>query len=242
MTTTFYSFPRSTATQKVRLCQHHKGALFDEERLIDLTRLDQLDPAFLAVNPRGQVPALVVDGVAIAESSIINELLEELHPERPLLPRDPLLRAQVRQWTKYVDLGPTVAIASPTFRAWVAPALTGHPDPGALLGRLAAVPEPVTRARWQRTVRGAISEQEVAEAWAHVGEMFARMEAMLAAGPWLIGDAYSLADAEATPIVVRTAHLGRAEVIASHPRVAAWFERVQALPNFAPTYAFVHAA
>lgn len=147
MTHVFYSFPRSTATQKVRLCQHHKGVSFDEERLIDLTRLDQLDPGFLAVCPSGQVPALVAAGRTIAESSIINEYLEERHPERRLLPQDPLLRAQIRMWTKYVDAGPTVKIASPTFQAWVAPGLAGHPDRDALLERVSRAPEPVTRAR-----------------------------------------------------------------------------------------------
>lgn len=234
-------FPRSSATQKVRLCQHHKGIAFTAEHVVDLVQLQQIDPAYLAINPRGQVPALVVDGRTLAESSIINEFLEESFPGRPLLPRDPLLRAEIRMWTKYIDAGPTVQIASPTYAAWVAPALADHPDRDGLLAQVSRVPEPSYRARWQRTIRSEISEQELATAWQSLTDMLTRMNDRLAAGPWLFGADYSLADVETTPIVVRITHLGRADLLAPHPHVVAWFERVQALANFAPTYAFLQA-
>lgn len=234
-------FPRSTATQKVRLCQHHKGLTFAAEHVVDLIQLQQLDPAYLAINPRGQVPALTVDGRTLAESSIINEFLEESFPERPLLPRDPRLRAEIRMWTKYVDTGPTVQIASPTFAAWVVPGLAGHPDRDGLLALVSRAPDPVTRARWQRTVRAEISEEEVATAWQAITTLLARMNDRLSAGPWLFGADYSLADVETTPLIVRVTHLGRADLLDPHPRVAAWLERVQARANFAPTYAFLQA-
>lgn len=234
-----HHFPLSTATQKVRLCQHHKGLTFAAEHVVDLVQLQQLAPAYLAINPRGQVPALVVDGRTLGESSIINEFLEESFPDRPLLPRDPLLRAEIRMWTKYVDADPTVQIASPTYAAWVAPALAGHPDRDGLLALVSRAPEPIIRARWQRTVRAEISAEELAAAWQSITDMLARMNDRLAAGPWLFGADYSLADVEATPIVVRVTHLGRTDLLTPHPRVTAWFERVQALPNFTPTYAFL---
>lgn len=240
MTLVFHSFPRSTATQKVRLCQHFKGITFAEERLVDLLRFEQLAPDYLALNPNGQVPTLVVDGHALTESSIINEYLEEAAPERPLLPREPRLRAQIRMWTKYIDSGPTVQIAAPTFKAWVAPGLAAHPDPAALRALVERAPEPTTRARWQRTIAG-LADAEVAAAWRAVAEMLARMERRLAAGEWLFGDAYSLADVETTPIVVRVTHLERGDLLTDLPGVRAWFDRVQALPNFAPTYAFLHS-
>lgn len=236
----FHAFPRSTATQKVRLCQHHKGLAFDE-RLVDLTRFDQLAPAYLALNPKGLVPTLVADGRPLTESSIINEFLDEQFPTRPLMPRDPLRRAEIRAWTKYIDAGPTVTIASPTYRAWVAPGLAGHPDREALLGVVARAPDPVTRGRWERTVRGEITDAEVDAAWRSIAEMLARMEARLSHGTWLFGDAYTLADVETTPIVVRIGHLGRDDLLADFPRVRAWFGQVRELPNFAPTYAFLAA-
>ncbi len=51
---------------------------------------------FLSISPMGRVPVLLVDGRPIFESSIINELLEELYPARPLFPSDPIARAEAR--------------------------------------------------------------------------------------------------------------------------------------------------
>lgn len=66
----------------------------------ELAFIDLADkPAwFLAVSPMGRVPVLLVDGTPVFESMVINELLEELHPSPPLLPADPLARAEARSW------------------------------------------------------------------------------------------------------------------------------------------------
>ena len=55
----------------------------------------------LAVSPYGKVPVLAIDDVAIYESAVINEYLEEAYPEKPLMPESPYDRAQVRIWTDY---------------------------------------------------------------------------------------------------------------------------------------------
>ena len=44
-----------------------------------------------------RVPTLVHNGFALSESSAISEYLEDLYPERPVYPRDPLQRARARQ-------------------------------------------------------------------------------------------------------------------------------------------------
>lgn len=233
---TLLHFPLSTTSQKVRLCLVHKGLAHDE-RIIDLVRLDQLQPEYLALNPNGQVPTLLVDGVPVYESSIINELLEELVPEPALLPplSDPVSRARVRMWTKYVDAGPTVKIASPTYRAWVAPALAGVPQ-APLLDVVSRAPDESTRARWLRTLRNQIDDAEVAAAYDAIAGMLRRMEALLDGHDWLFADRLTLADLETTPILVRLVHLGRAEHFAGLPRVSAWFKRMQALPAFQAVY------
>jgi glutathione S-transferase len=58
---------------------------------------------FLALSPMGKVPVLVVDGRPIFESAVINELLEELHPVPPLLPAEPLERAEARAWIVFAN-------------------------------------------------------------------------------------------------------------------------------------------
>ncbi|KAF8589078.1 glutathione-S-transferase [Ramaria rubella] len=55
------------------------------------------DKEFLRISPKGLVPAVVYKGRPIHESLVINEFLEDAFPDtKPLLPRDPYSRAQVR--------------------------------------------------------------------------------------------------------------------------------------------------
>ncbi|TAN05234.1 MAG: glutathione S-transferase family protein [Rhodanobacteraceae bacterium] len=63
---------------------------------------------YLAHNPAGQTPALLLDdGTCIAESVAIMEYLEELHPDPPLIGATPRERAQTRQWQRRVELNIT---------------------------------------------------------------------------------------------------------------------------------------
>lgn len=60
---------------------------------------------YLAVNPIGRVPAIVLeDGRALPESEVICELLEELYPEPSMLPPDAWGRAQVRLLSRISDI------------------------------------------------------------------------------------------------------------------------------------------
>jgi glutathione S-transferase len=52
--------------------------------------------ALLAVNPRGEVPALADGDVVLADSKVICAYLEAKFPEPALLPKDPGLRARVQ--------------------------------------------------------------------------------------------------------------------------------------------------
>jgi len=56
---------------------------------------------FAEISPYGKVPVLLHEDGRIYESGIINEYLNERFPEPPLLPTDPMLRAQARIWMDY---------------------------------------------------------------------------------------------------------------------------------------------
>ena len=55
---------------------------------------------FLAISPLGKTPVLLVGDVAIFESAVILEYLEETQP-KPLHPTDPLVRAEHRGWIEF---------------------------------------------------------------------------------------------------------------------------------------------
>lgn len=91
-----YGFWRSQAAYRVRVALALKG-LQARETALDLDAGDQFKPEYLAVNPEGAVPALVVPGhPPITQSMAILEYLEEAYPSVPLLPADPHGRARVR--------------------------------------------------------------------------------------------------------------------------------------------------
>jgi len=77
-------------------------------RQIDVFAGENRQRPFLAQNPAGQTPALLLDeGTCIAEAVAIMEYLEELHPEPALIGRTALERAQARQWQRRVELNIT---------------------------------------------------------------------------------------------------------------------------------------
>jgi maleylpyruvate isomerase len=101
---TLYSFWRSSASYRVRIALAWKGLPYDYVP-VNLSRSEQRGEAHRARSPTGFVPCLAVDGVPYVESVAIVELLEELHPEPPLYPRDPFARARVRALVEMVNSG-----------------------------------------------------------------------------------------------------------------------------------------
>ncbi|OBZ69936.1 Glutathione S-transferase omega-1 [Grifola frondosa] len=59
---------------------------------------------FLAINPKGLVPAIEYKGKALYESLILCEFLEDAYPDQSphVLPEDPFERAYVRLWVDHV--------------------------------------------------------------------------------------------------------------------------------------------
>jgi len=92
-----YTFFRSSAAYRTRIAVNLKGVEYNNVH-IDLRgpASEQRKAEYLAINPQGLVPALVVDGTTVAQSLAIIEYLDETYPEPPLLPRSALDRARVR--------------------------------------------------------------------------------------------------------------------------------------------------
>ena len=91
-----HGYFRSSAAYRVRIALGLKK-LAPEHVSHHLRRNEQRAPDYLALNPQGLVPTLVLDdGQALTQSLAVIEWLEETHPTPPLLPRDSLARARVR--------------------------------------------------------------------------------------------------------------------------------------------------
>lgn len=95
MPDTLYYTPGSGNSLKPALVAHHTGRPLHRVR-IDVLAGESRQPAFLAINPRGQLPYLVTsDGQGLGESNAIAWYLAE---GSALMPAQPLERAQAVQW------------------------------------------------------------------------------------------------------------------------------------------------
>jgi glutathione S-transferase len=101
---TLYHNNMSVCAQKVRVVLAQKNIVVQEQHL-NIRAGETHTPHYLALNPKGVVPTLVVDGEPIVESSIICEYLEDAFPEHSLLPAEPSQRAAARQWTLKPEAG-----------------------------------------------------------------------------------------------------------------------------------------
>ncbi len=95
----------SPFSAKVRIALAEKG-LDAEIAEIPWSRATLWGPkpeAFLAVSPKGEVPVLEDQELAVVDSTVINEYLEEAYPAVPLMPADPIGRAACRMWEDRAD-------------------------------------------------------------------------------------------------------------------------------------------
>lgn len=94
-----YSGPLSLFTAKVRIALAEKRISYERIE-VPFSRAHGYSPKLpemLALNPKAQVPVLVDGDLAVYDSTIITEYLEETHPLPPLYPKDPADRARCRQ-------------------------------------------------------------------------------------------------------------------------------------------------
>jgi glutathione S-transferase/RNA polymerase-associated protein len=102
MSLVLYEHPLSPYAQKCKIALYEKGVPF-ELKTPAAIGTGRVDADFLAASPRGEVPALIDDGFAIFDSTIILEYIEDKFPDPPLLPREPMRRAKARMIEEAMD-------------------------------------------------------------------------------------------------------------------------------------------
>jgi maleylpyruvate isomerase len=90
-----YNYFITSASYRVRIALALKGLEY-EYRSVNVRKGEQLSPAYRDINPQGLVPVLEDGGRLLHQSLAIIEYLDEVYPEPPLLPRDPVERNRVR--------------------------------------------------------------------------------------------------------------------------------------------------
>lgn len=131
---------------------------------LDFEKREHKTPEYLAINPDGLVPTLVIDGQPIFESAAIALHLADSHPEAKLAPvPGSLERARYYQWMFFL-----VNALQPAYRLWFYPA------------------EGAGEAYAEETK--ACARQRIEAGWTTLDRHLA------AHGPYLLGDSLSTAD------------------------------------------------
>ncbi len=142
-----------------------------ELRLVDLEAGQQRSPAYLALNPAGVVPTLVIDGAPLCEAAAIVMHLADVHGGAGLAPAPGTpARARYYQWMFFM-----ANTLQPAYRAWFYPT------------------EPAGEANVEATKAQARARIEAA--WLRVEA------ALSAGGPYLLGQSLSVADFMATMLM-----------------------------------------
>lgn len=216
---------------KMRFCLAEKQLAWTS-RIVDLQEMAQLTPAYLAINPKGLVPALVHDGVVLTESSVINEYLDEISHDRPLVPEDPLDRARMRIWVKFQDDVLHPSIKAPTYQLMLRRAFALMP-PALLEDRIAHAPSSEKAAMLRKAASDAAPDlAEVEAARTKILAALGQMENRLGESHWLGGGAFSLADIVAAPFIDRLEELNFAGMWSNLPAVQRWISQVKERPAY----------
>ena len=107
----FYDCSTAPNPRRARMFIVEKG-LDIETREISIARGEQLNPEFLAVNPRATVPVLVTDeGTVLAENLGIAAYLEAIQPDPNLMGRTPDEKGLVLMWNAIAETQGGMAVA-----------------------------------------------------------------------------------------------------------------------------------
>lgn len=223
-----YDSTNSVCAQKVRIALKEKG----REANVHLLTLrgDQYAPEYLRLNPNGVVPTLVHDGKPIVESSLILYYLDEIFPEPPLMPAEPLLRFRVRMYNKLIDEYLHNACMILTFATAFRSRFLNTPRE-AWLAEIEKTPLK-RRAEYKRSViEHGLKSEFVADAAAQHKKLMSWMTSSLKGGPYLAGDRFSNADCAVIPYILRLELLKLSRIWDAYPAVAEWWARVRKRPS-----------
>lgn len=179
-------------------------AIYEKNAPVEIVPIpggDLKSPEYLKIYPMGKTPALEVNGQIIGESEVISEYLEEKFPEKPLLPKDAEARAKARGISRFHDL----------------------------------YLEPPLRALFPQVSAKEKDTKLIEEKLAEMKTRLDQLEGMLSSGPYALGNTFTLADCAVIPTCffmnLMLPMLGAPAFTDGHPKLAAWWAKVQERPT-----------
>jgi glutathione S-transferase len=204
-----YHSTSSPNSRRVRMFIAEKGVSVPLHA-VHMDKDEQFSNWFTAINPRQQVPALVLDdGRTLAEVPAIWRYLEEIYPDRPLFGNDAVDDALITMWERRVELD------------GFAPAMEGVRNAAARLkGRALSgphdyeqIPELVDRSRHR------------------LADFYADFDDRLDEVPFVAGDDFSVADITALVTVDFATAALKMPIPDSARAFHRWYEKVAARPS-----------
>jgi len=206
----FYDCSTAPNPRRARMFIAEKG-LTIETRDISIAKSEQLETAFLAINPHATIPVLVTDsGAILTENLGIAAYLEAAHPEPPLMGQTPDEKGAVMMWNTIVEqqggwpIAEVLRNTNPHMKDRAIPGQTNFEQIPALAER----------------------------GMARVDLFFDLLEERLAQSRFLALDHFSLADITCF-VFVDFARVIRRRIPDDNPATLAWFETVGSRPSAA---------
>ncbi len=230
---TLYDFPGSPCARRVRITLIEKGYPY-RTVLVDLSRLEQKDPAYLRLNPNGVVPTLTHGERVLYESNVITEYLDDVLPDVRLYPDDAWARAQVKSWQAFElslakDYRPLMyqRLLGPIVR------LTRTLDEALDIARRSTT-NPFDL-EWERKVwsLAVLAPDEEAACAERLYERVAVLERALAGKQFLVGDRFTQAEISLFPRLRMYPYVQLPIAADRFPNLAAWMARLEWRPSFA---------
>ena len=205
-----YDSAQAPNPRRVRVFMAEKGVSCETEQ-VNIVLGENLSDDFLAVNPRGVLPTLVLDdGTVLDESVAICRYLEETHPEPALMGTDALSKAQIEARQRHMEFDGLFSAAEAFRNAYPRFAKRGL---GGNVGSVDAIPALVERGK------------------ASILRFYNRLNEDLAQSRFVAGDAFTIADITALCAVDFASMAARVPVPESCENLARWHAEVSERPS-----------
>ena len=239
----YYYFPRSHWSRVVSFVLCEKGLWTEAEReVVDIRRNENFEPRYLAINPKGVVPTVVIDGEPVCNTPVIVRALD-LYRGPPVHPNDPV----VDQWAKALE---GVKLMHLSYHTWTL-GLKGERSAHILDDKVKraaryAKENPELADEYERkraffeTFRDQVYDDEHREKTrAETLAFLSKLAEHVRTNRWIAGDMWTWPDALATSILWRLEDLNSGlapwKDDRNHP-LAAYFDRLKERPGFRTVY------